>query len=288
MKKKIIYFAVIGGFLAIASCSKKFLTRSPYNALPLGTAITSESDLLVANTGMYSGLRNTDLYGRTLPVKGDLMADNSFVTTSNSNRYISLNNFVFANNDQYALAIWANAYAAIKYANTIINTTLAQSDANIKQYIGEAYAVRALMEFELVRNYAHPVTLAPTDPGVPYVTTFSQSALPARGTVKDDYTQIIADLEKAYGLLSIYRGTAYFSKYSARALEARVYSEYGRLAKCRSNGAGCDPKRRLGHAGPYGICQSQRNIGYRPHQSDEYLFAGRILGKPERTGIQQK
>jgi hypothetical protein len=227
MKKKIIYYAVIGGFLAIASCSKKFLTRSPYNALPLGTAITTESDLLVANTGMYSALRNTDLYGRTLPVKGDLMADNSFVTTSNSNRYISLNNFVFANNDAYALAIWANAYAGIKYANTIINTTLAQSDANIKQYIGEAYAVRALLEFELVRNYAHPVTLAPTDPGVPYVTTFSQGALPARGTVKDDYTQIIADLEKAYGLLSIYRGTAYFSKYSARALEARVYQNMG-------------------------------------------------------------
>jgi hypothetical protein len=229
MKLSILFTTLIGGALLLSSCSKKFLTRSPYNALPLGTAIQSESDLLVANTGMYSQLRNTDLYGRSLPVKGDLMGDNIFVTTANSGRYITLNNFAFANNDTYAAAIWSQAYVAIKYANTVINTALAASDANISEYIGEAYAVRALMHFELVRNFAHPYTVAPNDPGVPLVTdtVFNAAALPARSSVKDVYTQIISDLEKAYSLMTIYRGTAYFSKYAARALEARVYQNMG-------------------------------------------------------------
>src|SRR6201996_7991743 len=223
--RSIIIYSIFIGTLALTACSKNYLTRSPYNGLQLSTAIQSEADLLVATTGMYSQLRNTDLYGRTLPVKGDLMADNTCVTTANSGRYISMNNFVFANNDAYASAVWQQAYIAIKYANTIINTHLSTNSANINEYTGEAYAVRALMHFELVRNYGHPYTLAPGDPGVPIMTdtTFSPYDLPKRNTVKEVYTQVISDLEKAYSLCTVYRGTAYFWKYAARALEARVY-----------------------------------------------------------------
>jgi hypothetical protein len=227
MKFKILSTVLIGGILFTSSCSKSFLTRVPYNAVPLNSAIGSSSDLAVAATGMYSVLRNTDVYGRTLPVKGDLMADNSFVTASNSGRYLPMNIFTTTNLDAYAGVNWPQCYVAIKYANTIINTTL--TDAASQQYIGEAYAVRALMHFELVRNYAHPYTLAPNDPGVPIVTTFNSSAEPARSatTVKAVYTQVIADLEKAYATMTTYRGTAYFSKYAARALEARVYQNMG-------------------------------------------------------------
>jgi len=230
MKFKTISSTIlVAGALFLGSCSKNYLTRTPYNGLPLSTAIQSESDLLVATTGMYSQLRNTDLFGRTLPIKGDLMADNIFVTTANSGRYISMNNYAFANTDAYALAVWQQGYVAIKYANTIINAKLSSTSANISEYVGEAYAVRALMHFELVRNYAHPYTSAPTDPGVPIMTdtVFNQGALPSRSTVKDVYTQVIADLEKAYSLCSVYRGTGYFSKYAARALEARVYQNMG-------------------------------------------------------------
>ena len=220
---------LLGGILLVSSCSKNFLTRNPYNGLPLSTAIQSEADLLVANTGMYSQLRNTDLYGRTLPVKGDVMADNTFVTTANSGRYLSMNTYAFTNADTYASNVWSQAYIAIKYANTIINTHLSTSSANINEYTGEAYAVRALMHFELVRNYGHPYTLSSGDPGVPVMTdtVYNPNDLPKRSTVKEVYTQVISDLEQAYSLCSVYRGTAYFSKYAARALEARVYQNMG-------------------------------------------------------------
>lgn len=217
--------------MVFSSCSKSYLTRAPYNAVPLASAIQTSADLQVAAAGMYGELRTTDLFGRTLPVRGDLMADNTFVTGSNSGRYLPMNIYSTTNADAYAGAAWPNAYIAIKYANTIINTALSTTDPTVAEYVGEAYAVRALAHFELVRNFAHPYTLAPNDPGVPIVTKFSSDSFPSRSntTVKAVYTQVIADLEKAYSLLTAtgYRGTAYFSKYAARALEARVYQNMG-------------------------------------------------------------
>ena len=229
MKFSIFSTIILGAVLGLASCSKDYLTRSPYNAVPLSSAIQTTTDLQVAAAGMYSELRTTDLYGRTLPVKGDLMADNSYVTASNSGRYLPMNNYSTTNADAYAGAAWPNAYIAIKYANTIIHTTLPASNATNAQYIGEAYAVRALMHFELVRNFAHPYTLAPNDPGVPLVLSYNQSSEPSRSgvTVKQVYTQVISDLDSAMALMTMYRGTAYFSKYAAEALLARVYQNMG-------------------------------------------------------------
>ncbi len=238
MKSKIfIPYIITASIILLSSCSKSFLDKKPFTSNDLSTAISSEADLGVAINGMYASLRATDLYGRSVPLKGDLMADNAFVATANSGRYLPLNNFSFNNADSYALGLWTNAYIAIKYANTIITTSLPTS-ATVSQYVGEAYAVRALMHFELVRNFAHPYTVAPNDPGIPIVSTFDIKNfdpyfLPSRNTVKEVYTQIIADLEKAYGLLTQYRGTAYFSKYATRALEARVYQNMGDWANAK-------------------------------------------------------
>lgn len=224
-----ILFAAV----ALTSCSKDFLDKEPTTAVSLGSAIATESDLGVALNGTYASLRATDLYGRTLPLKGDLMADNAFVTTANSGRYISFNNFAFNSGDAYALGIWQNAYIAIKNANAVINSSLAAAP-NVDQYKGEAYAIRALMHFELVRNYAHPYTVAPTDPGVPVVTAYDAKSLPARNTVAEVYQQVLADLKQAYTLMTKYRGTAYFSKYAARALEARVYQNMGNWEEAKT------------------------------------------------------
>ncbi|MBE7174288.1 MAG: RagB/SusD family nutrient uptake outer membrane protein [Williamsia sp.] len=233
------YFgAVIFLWLAASSCSKSFLDKTPYTSNDLSSAISNEADLGVAVNGMYASLRATDLYGRSVPLKGDLLADNAFVATANSGRYLTVNNVSFTNSDSYATGLWQNAYIAIKYANTVINNTLPVSAA-VSQYMGEAYAVRALMHFELVRNFAHPYTSAPNDPGVPLVTRFNISsfdpfALPARNTVKEVYTQVVADLDTAYARMSLYKGTAYFSKYAAKALQARVYQHMGDWASAKT------------------------------------------------------
>lgn len=241
MRHKINLVVILTLTVFFISCKKSYLTRDPYNAVAISSAITTESDLSVALNGVYANLRATDLFGRTLPLKGDLMADNVFVTTSNSNRYITPNNFTMTATEAYAAGVWSNGYVVIKNANNVIKTAAGIANtANVNQYMGEAYAIRALMYFELVRNFARPYTVAQTDPGIPLVPAdlvfdpTITNVKPSRNTVKEVYTKIIADLDTAYVLLTQYRGTAYFSKYAARALEARVYQNMGDWANAKT------------------------------------------------------
>ena len=224
MKNKIYILALV--VFVIPSCSQSFLENEPYTGTSLNSAIKTESDLLVALTGTYSQLRSYYIFGASGSIKGDLQADNTYITTSNTNRYTTLNNFSLTTSDTYAYYDWYYNYTAIKYANLVINSGLSGT-ANIDQYVGEAYAIRALSHFELVRDFAHPYTVAPNDPGVPIIKSFNKDTLPSRASVKDVYAQVISDLDKAYNLLTLYRGSGYFSKYAARALQARVYQNQG-------------------------------------------------------------
>ncbi|MFL5788618.1 MAG: RagB/SusD family nutrient uptake outer membrane protein, partial [Flavisolibacter sp.] len=189
----------------------------------------------------YAGLRNVDLYGRTLPVKGDLAADNVYLRTGNSGRYLTFRDYNQTVANSEAGNVWVGAYSVIKSANLVINSNLASSQT-VDELKGEAYAVRALMYFELVRNFAHPYTVAPNDLGVPIVTKFEQNALPARNTIKELYTQIVSDLTKASSLITLNQGddmtikstnfsrtmtSEYFSKYAVKGLLAKVYLTMG-------------------------------------------------------------
>ncbi len=239
--KNILQATGVASVLVFSSCSKSFLDQTPYNSVALPVAIKNDADLNAAMNGVYGSLRAVSLYGRTLFVKGDLMSDNCFLTTANSGRYLTMNQYNMINTDGDANGVWANAYAAIKNANLVINSTLSGTD-NISQLKAEAYAVRALMHFELVRNFATPYTVDPTKPGIPIVTAFDQNSLPARSTVKEVYNQIIADLAAAAANVKYtinnsmtFNSTgstrtlnsSYITKYAISALQARVYQFMG-------------------------------------------------------------
>lgn len=244
---KYIVLIAIGMLPVLFSCKKDFLDLKPSGALPANGSIRSDADLNTIANGMYAGLRDVSLYGRTLPIKGDLAADNIYLKTNNSGRYLPFRDYNQTANDPDANGMWVAAYDAIKRANTVINAEIA-STAIVDQLKGEALAVRALMHFELVRNFARPYTVDANGLGVPIVTEYSQSARPARNTVTEVYAQIISDLNQAYDLMSLNQGddlviastntvrntsSAYFSKYAAMALLARVYQHMGDWANAR-------------------------------------------------------
>src|SRR4051794_10403172 len=105
----LISFALMQG---MTSCKKNFLDLSPYNSVPLTDAIKTESDLNAAANGMYNSLRSTNLYGRTLIVKGDLMGDDVYLKTGNSGRYLWARDYnaTAANSDMEGT--WNSAYGA--------------------------------------------------------------------------------------------------------------------------------------------------------------------------------
>jgi hypothetical protein len=238
-------FLAVGAAIIMFGCSKQFLDAKPYGSVVLSQAINSEDDMNTAVNGLYSSLRATDLYGRTFAVKGDLMADNMFLSNQNSGRYLSFNNYNFTKTDSYASAVWINAYSSIKNANLVINSGLDPAKSvNVSQLLSEAYAIRAMIYFDLVRNYGLPYTVG--DPksnlGVPIVTTFDATIKPARATVAAVYAQVLADLTKAISLAKNNQGetmtftatnktrainSSFMSKYAIKLLAARVYQNMG-------------------------------------------------------------
>ncbi len=249
---KMKYKIQLAGFalmmLIFSSCTKSFLDQKPYNSVPADGALKNDADMNAAMNGVYASLRSVDLYGLTLFIKGDLMSDNCFLTSANSGRYLSFNQYNMINTDGYANNVWANAYSTIKNANLIINSNITSTD-NVSQLKAEALTIRALMHFELVRNYATPYTVDPTKPGIPIVLSFDQNALPARNTVKEVYTQIINDLTAAAGQVkftinntmtfnatgaSRILNTSFITKYAISALLARVYQNMGDWANAKT------------------------------------------------------
>jgi len=213
-------------FLSLASCEKSFLELKPPTSLTPEFALATEADLQVALRGAYAGLKSTALYGRSLMVLGDMMADNTYQSALNTNRYTNFNLYNYLVTDGDVAGLWNASYSVILRANNIINSPIADN-ANIQQIKGEAYAIRALAYFNLVRYFGSPYTLDPSKLGVPIITTYQADLKPERAKIADVYTLINKDLTQAYTLMTKFTNSSQFSKYSAKALQAKVYLAMG-------------------------------------------------------------
>ena len=229
---KLIAIALVAGTL-LSSCKKKFLDLNPYAEVPTDAAITDEAGMNAAANGMYAQLRSANLYGRTLPLWGDLLGDNLFISTTNSNRYLPELNYTYTVT-YFNGGTWSSAYIAILRANNIINADI-PSTAVTQQLKGEAMTVRALMYFNLVNYFAKQYTVDPNAEGVPIVLAYDPFLRPARNKVSEVYAQIDKDLAEAFAsMTNTTKNSSYITKYVARALQARVALFKGDWAAART------------------------------------------------------
>ncbi len=204
------------------SCKKEFLNREPYGGLPTNESITTVEDMEIALNGAYANLRSVNLYGRTLPLFADLLADNVYISSTNSNRYLDFYQVNYTVNNGNARGIWETAYNNILNTNNIINSQL-QGSEDIDQFRGEALAIRALMYFELVKHFSKPYTVDPTGLGVPLILTYDPFKKPQRNTTAEVFTQIKKDLDESITLMTSQRSSGYFTQVAAKALLARMH-----------------------------------------------------------------
>ncbi|MCB0714542.1 MAG: RagB/SusD family nutrient uptake outer membrane protein [Chitinophagaceae bacterium] len=234
MKIKSIIISTASLFLLCTSCKKSFLDEVPYDQISSDLAINSESDMQTALNGAYASFRDADLVGRTLPLVGDLMADNVSIAVVNSNRYLAELNYSYTNTFGNGLSTWSDAYAAILSLNNIINANIPVT-ANASQMKGEALTLRALMYFYLIRLYAKPIAVNPNSEGVPIVLSYDPNLKPSRNSTADVYAQIINDLNDAFGMMSnTTKNSSYVSKYVAKALLAKVLLTKGDFAGAKT------------------------------------------------------
>ncbi|MEY3678759.1 MAG: hypothetical protein RI924_900 [Bacteroidota bacterium] len=236
---------LISGFMLLtliagtfSACDKK-LDIEPMQSVNALTALETDQDFQSAVVGAYSILGEGSLYGTNLIILPDLLANNGYIAwagTFQSYRQVANKTMVASNAE--ATRTWIAAYRAINIANTILEQSSKISDAALKtQLEGEAYFIRGIMHFELVRMYGLPYSAGSGNLGVPInleaVDTPDEAAsLGARKTVAEVYTQVVTDLNAAYAALPASNGTR-ADKYAAKAFLSRVYLQMADYAAAR-------------------------------------------------------
>ncbi len=226
------YIICIVAIVSLAtSCSKDFTKRNPYDSISEGDALTDEASLSAALNGVYSTLRSSNLFGRDLLIIGDLQADNTFIETKNSGRYLPQFQYNATIASAVPSEIWSNAYTAILRANRIIDADV--SGAGVAAIKAQAYALRALMYFKLVNIYARPYTDNPSGSGVPLILHYDPYNLPQRNTVQEVYTQIISDYNTALTNAGDYTSSVFLSNYAIEGLLANAYFYMNDMQKAK-------------------------------------------------------
>jgi hypothetical protein len=232
--KKVLSSLVLG--TALWSCSD-FLELEPKQSLSTGESLSTIEGLETAIFGAYDGLQSINYYGRDFIVIPEAGGDNVYVSTDNSNRFLVNYRYeLTAVNTQVGL--WNDGYSTVLRVNNIINNidNVTTTNTALKnQILGEAYAIRALVHFDLSRVFCLPyINGNGSQLGIP-IKLDGVINEPVRNTLAEVYTQVISDLNAAKGLLSNDGGPYRFTANAVEALLARVYLYQGNNAAAETS-----------------------------------------------------
>ncbi|UOQ72085.1 RagB/SusD family nutrient uptake outer membrane protein [Hymenobacter cellulosilyticus] len=251
--------------LGLSSCDKEVTDLRPQNTLIEADAFTNPARIALAVTGVYNAAQSgyyDPLNGQALAVRGypfgaaaNALDDARGEDVSDMAGFFNL---VFANSinpsSPNVVAMWSNLYSVINQANvTIEGVRKAAANGLITpqlaaDYEAEMRFLRALSHHELVIHFSRPYSDGKgSQMGVPYRETaintleaLDLAKTVGRGTVAEDYTKMLADLDFAEanlpatraGSLRVSRAT----KGAAIALKQRLRLHQGEWAEAVKEG----------------------------------------------------
>lgn len=223
MKKINIYILALGA-LFMSACSESFLDSEPLTSLTDGNFYKTTSDAELAIVGCYDGIQVLYSSGVAFPIASEVLSDNCFGATGNTDGY------GYQQIDEFDLSRspadvnqfennWASYYKAIYRCNVLLqkmdqidwkeNTTLRNSIE------AQARFLRAYCYFEMVRLWEK----------VPLLTEPSSENIP-QASADDTYSLIAEDLLFAAENASETVEGGRVNKWTAKAMLARVYLFY--------------------------------------------------------------
>ncbi|MDQ0636848.1 hypothetical protein QF042_000413 [Pedobacter sp. W3I1] len=227
MKNRYIIFMMAAALMATSSC-KKTLQTEPKNSISSSVALQEAAGIEGLVNSLYESLQATGYYGRNYIVVPELLSDNMRIVNTNSNRFVSESNNTIA----ATVDLWSAGYGIINRANGVIKYSelvTGLTPLRKKQLQGEAYFIRALAYFDLVKSYGYnpQQIVSGRSLGVPITLDFVENypadiKYPSRNTVTEVYAQIKKDLNTALGLLDNTFAPKRVSLAAANALRARV------------------------------------------------------------------
>jgi len=240
MNKNVIYLIIA---LISISCGKKFLDREPSYFSNKTNAYGSIQAVRSALNGCYDGLQDYRYYGRNLFLLTEVYTDNAKLSSTNLNNFSSFYSYSVTSSSAELDGLWKLGYKIIARTNNVIDATLKLTKVSYiekRQILGEAYAIRALVYFDLVRLFAQPYTISSGvdsangkggHAGIPIITTpTSEDSLifPVRSAVNTVYNQILTDFYKADTMLVLKSSEPYtLCSYAVKSLLSRVYMTMG-------------------------------------------------------------
>ncbi len=228
LRKISIKYLLLVPVLFALSCGESFLDLEPQQSLSTDAALVTIDDMKAAVTGVYDEMQSPTTYGRYFVLVPDVQSDDVKQNAS-ANR---AREFAEYNQDAThgtAEGAWANLYQIIDRTNRVIHNTIdvpSTAQDTYDQLLGEAYALRALAHFDLVRLFSqhYTYTADASHQGVPIVTEVDPLAMPSANTVDEVYTRVINDFTTAIPLLVVDPSSITFmSQLAAKALLSRVY-----------------------------------------------------------------
>ena len=267
MKNIYKYLMLFVAVTVIVSCSEEDLEPTLSLDKDLSSGITSAGDLASVLNSAYDRMSVSGYYGRNFVIDGDVRTDNGY-SNVNSGRFQSSG----MNYTAQGAGPWGSIYGVIAITNIVIGAdiaTLSGSATQIAHTQGQAYALRALAHFDLLKSYGqHFITGqgGGASLGVPYVKTYKDPAnlTPARGTVGSNVGDIAADLTTAIAMMSqsLDSSSSYMTVAGAYAVLARaalyagsvdpsLYATAGTAAKWVIDNSGRSPVGASGFAASY-------------------------------------
>ncbi len=229
--KKLI-FTLLSVILLATSCSLEKMPSGVVNS----NDVQSIDDVAKLRNYLYIRLRG--MYSGSYIYDGELMSDLFHASAGYGNRGGIYHKWQWTATESLAEGLWGHAYFTTASANFLIEQMDALSEkleltedqkAQMDVYYGEAYFMKAISMFELVKMFAEPYTKNPSALGVmlvdKYNPTSDATTYPGRSTVKETYDYIDSYLDKAASKLASVKGaiaSMYLTTDAVTAMQARV------------------------------------------------------------------
>lgn len=213
-------FKLIPLILLLTGC-QKFLDVQPDLQVDESQAITNGSTAEAAVNGLYNRLGSDGYYGSNFPALAYLSGgDIQWTGSQGAPQEITARRLTADNG--YVGSAWQAIYRTILQANYLLEAVPTLNDPQLTadrkaQIQGEAYALRALSYFDLVRGWGGVQLILKA------TRTPSDNTGITRSSVEDTYAQVLKDLTAAEPLLGTTTNRNRVTRKTVWALRARYH-----------------------------------------------------------------
>jgi len=209
MKKILLSgIAAIALSMGMTSCGDSFLETDYYRGVDAEGALNNADLLKAAVNGAYYNLFTRYFSGNYATMIGDIPTDLSY-WNGQTGHWDDINQYTYDYTDTYLSYIWEYGYKvvdntarAIQAGNELYANATGDDKVAIDLALGEAYALRAYANFQMVNVFGHQVKVNGKDFSAKPGLVISEDPIPAftqvsRSTVGDTYAMIEKDLKEA-------------------------------------------------------------------------------------------